>query len=73
VTQRGILFLSTQPDFEAIDLYQLPGGTVTRIGRLPFTVPMGFPGMTFSRDGRWALTNQMDHGESDLMLIENFR
>jgi hypothetical protein len=29
--------------------------------------------MTFSRDGRWALTNAIDRRESDLMLIDNFR
>ncbi|HEY7338948.1 MAG TPA: hypothetical protein VH639_28925 [Bryobacteraceae bacterium] len=73
VTERGILFLATEPDFEAIDLLATPGGAVARIGRLPFTVSKEFPGMTFSRDGRWALTNQVDGRESDLMLIENFR
>ena len=73
MTQRGILFLNTEPDYEAIDLYELPGGRVTRIGRLPFLVPKQFPGMTFSRDGKWALTNHIDQRESDLMLIDNFR
>ena len=73
VSQRGILFLNSEREFEAIDLYDPGAAKVSRIGRLPFTVPKEFPGMTFSRDGRWALTNHVDHGESDLMLIENFR
>jgi len=73
VTARGILFLTAEKDFEAIDLYEFPDGKVTRIGRLAFQIPRQFPGMTFSRDGRWALTNQVDRRESDLMMMEDFR
>ena len=72
-SQKGILFLSAGSGFEAIDLYRLHERTVARIGQLPFQVPKEFPGMTFSLDGRWALTNQVERRESDLMLIDNFR
>ncbi|HLH42655.1 MAG TPA: hypothetical protein VKV74_06705 [Bryobacteraceae bacterium] len=73
VTQRGIFFLKAEGDSEAIELYHPKTGKVTRIGRLPFVAPREFSGMAFSRDGRWALANRMDHGESDLMMIEDFR
>jgi hypothetical protein len=70
---QGILHLITESDFEAIDLLRLPERSDTRVGRLPFLVPKEFPAMTFSRDGRWILTNQVDRRESDLMLMDNFR
>jgi Tol biopolymer transport system component len=61
VTSRGVLFLSIEPDFDAIDLYQFPDGSVKRMGRLPFRIPRvnDFGRVVFSRDGRWALTNQV--------------
>jgi len=73
LTARGIYFLTQDGNFEAIDLYRPPDATVTRIGRMPFRVPPAFPRMTFSRDGRWLLTNQVDRRESDLLMIEGFR
>ncbi len=73
VTSRGILFLTAEKDFEAIDLYRIEDAKVTRLGRLPFLTPREFPRITFSLDGRWALANQVERRESDLMMLEGFR
>jgi Tol biopolymer transport system component len=73
ITSRGVFFVTPERDFEAVDLYRLPEGQISRVGRLPFQVPKAFPRIAFSRDGRWAMTNQVDRRESDLMMIENFR
>ena len=73
VTSRGIFFVTGEQDFEAINLLRLPDGTVSRVGRLPFRLPKQSPRMTFSRDGRFALANQVDRRESDLMMIDGFR
>jgi hypothetical protein len=73
VTASGIYFLTTEKDFDAIDLFRPENGAGTRVGRLPFRIPKAFPAMTFSRDGRWALTNQIGRRQSDLLMIEGFR
>jgi Tol biopolymer transport system component len=72
VTRRGILFLSGEKDFDTIKVYS--NGRVETVGTLPFRVNReGFGRVAFSPDGRWALTNQDDRSDSDLMLVENFR
>jgi hypothetical protein len=75
VTSRGIMFLRVEQGFDAIDVYRLPDGRVTRVGRLPFRVTRrnGLARIAFSPDGRWALANEVTREESDLLLIENFR
>jgi Tol biopolymer transport system component len=73
LTTRGIYFVTAEPDFEAIHLLRLTDGSVTQVGRLPFRLPKQFPRMTFSHDGRSALTNRVDRRESDIMMIDNFR
>jgi hypothetical protein len=72
VTARGLLLLRAERDSEVVVLYRFPEGTVTRLGKLPFPVPRQFGQMSFSPEGQWALTNQVDRRESDLMLIRNF-
>jgi Tol biopolymer transport system component len=74
VTNRGILFLSLLPEFDAIDLFSLSERRVSRVGQLPFRIGRrGFARLAFSRDGDWAVTNREDRVESDLMLVDNFR
>ena len=75
VTAKGIFFLTREPEFDALDLYRPDNGKVSRIGRLPFQVSaIGDIGcITVSRDGRWALTNQTDRWEADIMLVDKFR
>jgi hypothetical protein len=75
VTEKGIFFLTSEPGFDALDLYDTATGTVSRIARLPFRVTViGDIGrFTVSRDGRWALANQTDRWEADIMMVDKFR
>jgi Tol biopolymer transport system component len=75
VTQKGIMVLREEREFDFLYLYQPADGTVSRIGRLPFRVArIGDIGrFTVSRDGRWALTHQMERTEGSLMMIDGFR
>ena len=73
VTDTGIVFVTREPDFDAIDVYRFRDQRVARAGRLGFRIPGIYPHLTVSRDGRWALVNQMVRFDSDLMWLDNFR
>ena len=73
VTDTGIVFLTSEQDFDAIDVYRFSDQRVVRAGRLGFRVPRIFTQMTVSRDGRWALATEMVRSDSDLMRLDNFR
>lgn len=73
VTDNGIMFVTREPDFDAMDVYGFSDQRVTRVGRLGFRIPGIYTHMTASRDGRWALATEMVRFDSDLMLLDNFR
>ena len=73
VTDTGIVFVTREHDFDAIDVYGFSDQRVARLGRLGFRIPGIFNHMAVSRDGRWALATQMVRFDSDLMLLDNFR
>ena len=73
VTDTGIVFVTREPDFDAIDVYRFSDQQVARVGRLEFRIPGGFRSLTVSRDGRWALATKMVRFDSDLMRLDNFR
>jgi Tol biopolymer transport system component len=73
VTDAGIVFVTREPDFDAIDVYRFSDQRVARVGRLGFRMPGGPRNMTVSRDGRWALATKMVRFDSDLMRLDNFR
>jgi Tol biopolymer transport system component len=73
VADKGIFFVTREPDFDAIDLYRFSDRRVARVGRLGFRIPENITHMTVSRDGRWALATEMVRFDSDLMLLDNFR
>lgn len=73
VTDNGIVFVTREADFDALDVYRFSDRRVARVGRLGFRVPGSFTHMTVSRDGRWALATKMVRFDSDLMRIDNFR
>jgi dipeptidyl aminopeptidase/acylaminoacyl peptidase len=73
ITETGIVFVTREPDFDAIDLYRSGDRRIARVGRLPFRVPGSYPHLTASRDGRWALATKMVRFDTDLMRLENFR
>jgi Tol biopolymer transport system component len=73
VTDTGIVFVTREPDFDAIDVYRFSDRRVARVGRLAFRVPGGFRNMAVSRDGRWALATRLVRFDTDLMRLDNFR
>ena len=73
VTDTGIVFVTREADFDAIDMYRFEDRQVARIGRLPFRIPGIYMNMTVSGDGRWALATKMVRFDSDLMRVDNFR
>jgi Tol biopolymer transport system component len=73
VTDTGIVFVTREPDFDAIDVYRFSDERVARVGRLGFRIPGSFRHMTVSRDGRWALATKMVRFDADLMRLDNFR
>jgi Tol biopolymer transport system component len=73
VTESGIVLVTREPDFDAIDVYRFSDQRVARIGRLGFRIPGIYTHMTVSRDGRWALATNMVRFDADLMRLDNFR
>jgi Tol biopolymer transport system component len=73
VTDTGIVFITREPAFDAVDLYRFSDQQVVRVGRLGFRLPGSYTHMTASRDGRWALATQMVRFDTDLMMLDNFR
>jgi hypothetical protein len=73
-TDKGIFFVTAGRETDAIDLYRFSDQKANRVGRLPFQIPrIGTLGrLTVSRDGRWALTNQVNRWDVDLALVDNF-
>ena len=73
VTTTGIVFVTRESDFDAIDVYRFSDRRINRVGRLGFRLPGSYTHMTASRDGRWVLATKMVWFDSDLMRIDNFR
>jgi Tol biopolymer transport system component len=73
VTDSGIVFVTREPDFDAVDVHRFSDRRVTRAGRLEFRLPGRYTHMTVSHDGRWVLATKMERFESDLMRLDNFR
>jgi Tol biopolymer transport system component len=73
VTETGIVFVTREADFDAIDIYRFSERRVTRMGRLGFRVPASYTHLTVSNDGRWALATKMVRFDADLMRFDNFR
>ena len=67
------MFITREPDCDAIDVYRFSDQRVARVGRVGFRIPGNFPHMTVSRDGRWALATNMVRFDADLMRLDNFR
>jgi dipeptidyl aminopeptidase/acylaminoacyl peptidase len=73
VAETGIVFVTREPDFDAIDVYRYSDRRIVRVGRLGFRIPSIYTHMSASRDGRWALATNMVRFDSDLMRLDNFR
>ena len=73
LTDGGIVFVTREPEFDAMNAYRFNDGRIASVGRLGFRIPGIYTHMTVSRDGRWALATKMVRSESDLMRLDNFR
>jgi Tol biopolymer transport system component len=73
VTDTGIVFVTKESDFDAIDMYRFSDRRISRLGRLGFRIPGFYTHMTTSRDGRWAVATNLVRFDADLMRIDNFR
>lgn len=75
VTDRGIAFVTIEPESDAIDFYDFGDQKVRRLGRLPFRVSRyaGLGMLHVDRDGRWALVSVTDQWESDIKVADGFR
>src|SRR5688572_19086771 len=65
VTDTGIVFVSREPGFDAVDVYRFSDRRVARVGRIPFRIPGIYRNMTASRDGRWVLATNLVRFDSD--------
>ena len=73
VTDTGIVFVTREADFDAIDIYRFSDQRVARVGRLGFRLSESYTHMAVSGDGRWALATKMVRFDADLMRLDNFR
>jgi hypothetical protein len=76
LTAKGIYFVDQQASSSGMSWVVLFQGfdrrTATDVARLRYPPFLAGPAISVSPDGRWMLSSQ-SQGESDLMLVENFR
>ena len=72
-TDIGIVFVTRQQDFDAIDVYRFSDRRIVRVGRLGFQVSDFGTHMSASQDGRWVAATKMVRFDADLMRLDNFR
>ena len=75
VTDRGIVFLTIEPESDAIDFYDFSDRNGASVGppsvsRIPLRRPGSAPRR---RSGRWALVSVTDQWESDIKVADGFR
>jgi hypothetical protein len=75
VTDRGIAFVTIEPESDAIDFYDFGSRNVRRLGRLPFRISRyaGLGMLHVDRGVRWALVSVTDQWESDIKVADGFR
>ena len=66
---KGVYFLSGR----IIQLFSFANHKLTRIGEIAKPPNNGRTTFSVTRDGHWIAWAQLDHQDSDLMLLENFR
>jgi Tol biopolymer transport system component len=69
VTDKGVYFVSDR----VIQFFSFANHKLIRIGEIAKPVNILRTSFSVSRDGRWIAWVQIDHQDSDLMLLKNFR
>ena len=74
LTDQGICFidLAAKP-YPAISFYNFDTRRITRIGTVDKPLWIGDGALSVSPDAQWVLYPEVDHLESHIMLLENFR
>jgi hypothetical protein len=75
VTERGMVFVTIEPDVDAIDFYAFADRTVRRLGRLAFRVSryLGLGQLAVDWHARWAVVSVTDQWESDIRVADGIR
>ncbi len=76
VAENGIYFVDVQrrsADGLPIEWFNFATRKTVPVGMIPQVAPDNAPNFAVTRDGRRIAWVQLDHQDSDLMLIENFR
>ena len=75
VVEQGIVFVTVEPQADAIDFYSFSDHQARRLGTLPFRVSRvaGYGGLAVTRDGRLAVLNATDNIQADIMVADRFR
>ena len=75
VLDEGIVFVSIEPDADALDVYEFATRQRRRIGILPQRVSRvaTLAGLAVAPDGRSAIVTVTDRWESDIMVADGFR
>jgi len=69
VTENGVYFIDSQ---RKIQYFNFATRKLILVGTIEKPVITFTPGFSVTRDGRWIAWAQLDHEDSDLMLLENF-
>ena len=76
LTREGLYFVDQEPSVSGTNwVVRFQGFNrrhATEVARVPHAPFLGGPAISVSPDGRWMLSTQ-SQGQSDLMLVENFR
>jgi serine/threonine protein kinase len=79
MVDKGIYFLDNRsevpgkPDSKVIKFFRFEGHRIEQIGIIEPYVDSYAGSLSVSPDNRWIVWPQLDHDESDLMLVNNFR
>jgi hypothetical protein len=70
----GIYFLTpTVNRSTAVELFSFSTEQIRQISEIEMEMSFQGPSLSASRDGRWILTSRLDHGGSDIMLVDDFK
>ena len=74
LTEQGICFIDLDAKPHAtINFYDFDTQRVNEIGTVDQQLIIGNGALSLSPDAQWVLYPQVDHLESHIMLVENFR
>jgi Tol biopolymer transport system component/DNA-binding winged helix-turn-helix (wHTH) protein len=74
VTEQGIYFATAEtPNRPILEFFSFATHQVTPVTTIDKPIPRRSQGLSVSPDRRWIIYTQIDHQNSDIMLMENFR